>query len=298
MKRFFILVAFIVIFLLSFTLVACNSYASDSAFPNREPSYEGKNDLDGTYANDSGIVGENERKIIYTAYSTLTVEKVDEALSKLRAMLVSGEWIEKSQTAENYAQIVLRVKSERLNAFLDSLSEVGQVEGTQVSSDDISLSYYDTTLKKQTLENEYKRLNELLNSADNISDILTINKRLAEIESELQRLQNKLNSYDSLIEYSSLTISIYKKGEAPKKATFGDKVSSAYSVSGIIAEGFGIFLITILPYLAGGAVLAVAIVFITKAAKKKKQEKISASSAVNEGKEIVSTNGDNVTDKK
>lgn len=295
MKRFFILVVFIVIFSLSFALVACNSYASDSSFQNREPSYGDKNEAEGSLPNDSGVVGENERKIIYTAYSTLTVEKVDEALSVLRTKLNKDEWIEKSQTSENYAQIVLRIKSERLNAFLDGLSEVGQVNGTQVTSDDVSLSYYDTTLRKETLENEYKRLNELLNSADNISDILTINKRLAEIESELQRLQNKLNSYDSLIEYSRLTITIYQKGEEPKKATFGDKVSDAYGVSGKIAEGFGIFLIAVLPYLAVGAILAVAIIFITKMAKKKKQEKINqrnVSSVVSDENNALPLNGD------
>lgn len=268
MKKGILIVLVVSILVLTFAFVACNSKSYD--YSNGYQPENGEY-IDKEISENAEILGTQERKIIYTANSTISVDNVEESVDSIRALLIDGEWIERSQTSESSAQIVLRIKSNRLNGFMEKLSEIGNVNISTVSSEDVSLSYYDTTLRKQTLENEYARLNELLKSADNISDILTINKRLAEIDSELQKLQNKLNTYDSLIEYSRVTVTVYQKGEEPKKATFGDKVGTAYGVNGKIIEGLAIFLIAVLPYLAFAALLTVSIILIRKHVKKKKQ---------------------------
>lgn len=284
MKKGILFFLVLIILSLTFVFVACSSKSMD--YSNGQPDYADYTEKNISADNQS--IGTQERKIIYTAYAYISVNGLNEALDSLYAMLTEGEWVEQSQTSGEYAQIVLRIKSERLNVFMSELSEIGTVNSSQLSSEDVSLSYYDTTLSKQTLENEYSRLNELLNSAESMSDILTINKRLAEIEGELQKLQNKLNNYDSLIEYSRVTLKIYKNGEEPKETTFGDKVGTAYNINGKILEGLGIFLIAILPYLAFGALVAVLVIVISKQVKKKKQAK------ANKANDLPEDNSNNV----
>ncbi len=273
MKKSVLIFLTVVILCLTFVFVACNAGKTNRYEPSLDYS-ENSDPYEKLEAESENVnSGTQERKIIYTANASISVDNVEEAVKSIRALLVEGEWVENSDTYEYSSKLVLRISSSRLESFMEKLSEIGDVNGTQISSNDVSLSYYDTTLRKQTLENEYSRLNELLKSAETMSDILTINKRLTEIEAELQRLQNTLNKYDSLIEYSQVTINVYKNGEQPKPTTFGDKVSDAYGVSGKILEGFGVFLIAILPYIAFAALLAVLIIVINKQVKKKKQAK-------------------------
>lgn len=286
MKKGVLIILTVLILSLAFVFVGCSSKSygySGEYQPDNGGEYIDKEIVSG----ESETFATQERKIIYTAYANITADNVNDSIKTLNSMLNDGEWVETSQTSDYYAKVVLRIKSERLNSFMENLSELGTVNSTEVSSNDISLAYSDTTLRKSTLENEYQRLNELLVSASSMNDILTINKRLAEIETELQKIQSTLNKYDSLIEYSSVTITMYKKGEEPKKTTFGDKVGTAYGVNGKIIEGLGIFLIAILPYLAFSAILAVAIILIRKQVKKKKQAKLNQANGLSEN------NGDN-----
>lgn len=260
----------VLVLLLTLVFVGCSA---GSYYPDEYPSgsdYDGKyNEASGAYDGiDTSESGEAspDRKIIYTASTRLTVENIKEASSAVRAKLNADEWIESSSIENSYARFVFRIKSSRLESFLNELEGIGEVSSTSISSDDVSLSYYNNTVRKATLEAEQTRLISLMGEAS-VSEIITINKRLSEIETELKRIEGTLKNYDSLVDYSTVTVNIYTKTTVQKE-TFGSKLLDSMEGGLKFAEALVIFLLTALPFIIVIGGIVVLVIYLVKRHKK------------------------------
>ena len=58
------------------------------------------------------------------------------------------------------------------------------------------------------LETEQQRLLELLETAESLDDILTIESRLTEVQYELDSKESQLRTYDNQIDYSTVYLDI------------------------------------------------------------------------------------------
>lgn len=261
----------VLVLLLTLVFVGCSS--DSNYYPGENPTgsdYYGKDNeasgyYDGADTSESGEASP-DRKIIYTASTRLTVENIKEASSAVREKLNADEWVESSSIESSYARFVFRIKSSRLEAFLNDLEGIGEVSSTSISSDDVSLSYYNNTVRKATLEAEQTRLISLIGEAS-VSEIITINKRLSEIETELKRIEGTLKNYDSLVDYSTVTVNIYTK-RTVQKETFGSKLLESMEGGLRFAEGLIIFLLTALPFIIVIGGIIVLVIYLVKRHKK------------------------------
>lgn len=279
-KRFLYFTVFMFLICCCFLFVACSgNYNTDISDKESSPG------LDGYLSNDEIKINENipSRKIIYNAQISLTVEDIKQGQTTLSQKLNSDEWIENSRINDTYATVVLRIKSSRLNDFLSSLQSMGKVENYSIESYDVSENYYDNTVKKATLETEQTTLLALLEKATSINDVLAITERLSEIDVELQSINGVLNRYDSLIDYSKVTVSMYTP-TTYHEDTFWDKLVYGFSIGLEIAEGVLLFVLCVLPFgiIIGGIVLS--ILFVVKKCKQKKQQKNTLNEKNNDDK--------------
>lgn len=263
MKKKVLLAILIIVFALSVALVGCAG-SSDKNYGYERPN-DSMNEIDSI--SESGETSA-ERKIIYTAEIYIRASDVKDVQKTVTDMLNTDEWIEKSSVSDGYVSMTVRIKTERLNAFLSSLEDNCEVTSKELSSTDVSLKYYDNVTRKTALETEQARLLVLLEKAESISDIMQINKRLSEIESELKQIEGTLNKYDSLIEYSQVTISIQTPYEI-QKDTFGAKLSRSFESGLKFAENLFIFVLTALPFIIVIGGIIVLIIFLVKRKKKK-----------------------------
>ncbi|MGB4180528.1 MAG: DUF4349 domain-containing protein [Bacilli bacterium] len=86
------------------------------------------------------------------------------------------------------------------------------------------MQYQDTENKINSLLAEKDRLNELYADAS-MNDMILINQRISEIDLLLGELQGDLNRYDSLIEYSTVTLTIRASKKA-SDAPFGKRLAN------------------------------------------------------------------------
>lgn len=126
-------------------------------------------------------------------------------------------------------------------------------------------------------EQEKERLSELLNNADNISDIITIEGRLTEVISDIESYEAQLNAYDDVVDYSTINVNITEKdddGIIPAKTDFANKAvynfkdSARTLFSGF--EGIVLLIIRLWAPIAVVAVIAVISVVFIKSKKNKK----------------------------
>ena len=213
----------------------------------------------------------SERKIIYYISSDLIVESLDNAIEAIHNAKKVDEWFESEKIYPKRADLTIRIKSSRIDEFKDTLKQIGKLENYTLTATDISLEYSGTQESIASYQAERARLLELYNNA-RVDEMIEINRRLREIDTELSRLNRKQNEFDSLIEYSSITLSITGTKDDSKRS-FGQMAKSAFT-GGLDAfitffQYVIIVIIAVFPF----ALIIVPLIFIIKKYNERKQNK-------------------------
>lgn len=167
---------------------------------------------------DSEVYSDPNEKIIRSANITIQTLDFDSSVTALAGLTEQyGGYYETAQiengsyskpSAQRYAYYVVRVPSESYVAFRDSVGEVGYVYSAEESSVNVGEEYYDTEARLDTLTTKRERLLALLDKAELMEDIIDLENALADVQYEIDMHTSTLRKYDSLIGYSTFTISL------------------------------------------------------------------------------------------
>lgn len=167
---------------------------------------------------DSEVYSDPNAKIIRSANITIQTLDFDSSVTALAGLTEQyGGYYETAQiengsyskpSAQRYAYYVVRVPSESYVAFRDSVGEVGYVYSAEESSVNVGEEYYDTEARLDTLTTKRERLLALLDKAELMEDIIDLENALADVQYEIDMHTSTLRKYDSLIGYSTFTISL------------------------------------------------------------------------------------------
>lgn len=267
MKCNFIL--FIFVSLLLFALFGCNA-DKGGRNPGFLPDENSSDKETVTYSSSS------ERKIIYNVSADLYIENnFEEKVEALKNSINDDEWTDYEIIRENFAQITFRIKTTRLDDFIDSLSNYGNAKNISKRATDVSLTYQDTTNQIMALEAERERLVELYDQAT-IEEIIQINARISQIDKELRVLNGEIIRYDSQIEYSEVNVSIYNEAPAKEELSYGEKLKQAFTngFKGFVKflEYISLGIAAVFSFLLVFGSLGTGIYFICRFTKKKKSQ--------------------------
>jgi hypothetical protein len=142
----------------------------------------------------------------------------------------------------------------------------------------VSEAYYDTETRLDTLRVQETRLKELLKQAATLEDIIQIERALEETSYQIQQLQIQLRDYDSLIDFSTVTVYLYEVNEMqsvnPTDEPLGERISAAfYAVLNALArfgEALVIFFIGGSPIIVPLVIVGVVLLVVFSRRKKKK----------------------------
>lgn len=232
---------------------------------------------------------ENGRKLIRTVSLSLETKEFDSVLTNLSTKTTElGGYIELSTVSGNsyahhstrYASYVIRIPSDKLNEFVEVVSELGNVTQKNESVEDVTLRYIDVESHKKALETEQERLLELLSKAENMEEILTIESKLSDIRYEIENYESQLKTMDNQIDYS--TVSVYvdeveRVTETGEKGFFEEIKERFGNSLYVVARGIRGLIIGILGSLpiliVCGGVIAVVVIVVRKILKKRKVRK-------------------------
>ncbi len=238
---------------------------------------------------ESPQVQDSSRKLIKNVNLQVETETFDDLLSRVteKTERLSG-YIESSYTynGSNYygrgtrnASLTIRVPAEKLDEFMSAIAEVSNVISKNESVSDVTLQYVDMESHKKVLVAEQERLIELLEQAETIEDIITIESRLSEVRYQIESMESQLRTMDNQVSYSTvyLTIEEVEKLTPVKEQTIFDKISTGFSKSlygvGSGLLSFIIWIIISIPYLVVWAIVIIVALLIVKAIRRRKQRK-------------------------
>jgi large-conductance mechanosensitive channel len=232
-------------------------------------------------------------KIIYTAYAELQTEQFQESYDALMSLLSEhGGYVQNSTLSggytstsgyyyNRYADLSLRIPADHYKAFLDAAGSIGTMTSLNEYTEDITSVYIDTEARLKSLEMQEKRLLELLENAEVVTDLIEIESKLGEVRYRIESYQSQMNTYENLLSYSTVTISLQEVTSVTMpKDTFGQRVLAAIRGSGDAVvdffDGFVIALIYILPFLLIALVILLVVLAVTRKRRAARKERASA----------------------
>lgn len=151
-------------------------------------------------------------KIVYTGTLQLSVENLDEALTKARTAIVGvGGYIGASQlsTSEErrFASVTYRIPAERWQDGLDALRKLGKVEEERTEAAEVADQIVDLEARIANLRATERTIQAIMDRATEISDILQIQGQLTTVRGEIERMDAQRANLEGRAALATLTVS-------------------------------------------------------------------------------------------
>jgi len=204
----------------------------------------------------------SEQKIIRTAVISIEVSNVSKSADIIEDLAIKSDGIVQSSSIKAAGQdrfsgtVTLRIPAEGFDLILPKILELGRVISSSIEAEDVTEEYVDLEAQKTSLSNQLNQYNLIMDKAHNVSEILEIQKQIERVMVELDRITGRMKYLENRVSYATITISLREPAQVATPA--------AYSIPGVITEGIGgfidtvvllfVWLLTLLPLIIIGAV--------------------------------------------
>lgn len=276
---------------LALGLTACGGKSQDSAsstayyntagYEYNDEAAEAGFDGDAAAAVEEEPLRPQDRKLITTVNLQGETRDFDGFLTWLEGQVAQvGGYVECSELytydrQERSTDMTLRVPADKLNGFLLEVGGNCNILQKSVQEDDVTLDYVDAESYRDALLVEQARLLELLEKADSLEDIMSIEDRLTSVRYQLQNYESTLRVYDNQVNYSTVYLSVREVAELtePEPESWGSRawagmVTNAKEIGRFFQE-LALFLVTHLPTI--GIIAVIVIVVLVCTAKPRKR---------------------------
>ena len=174
---------------------------------------------------------------------------------------------------------IIRIPAQNLDQFVSQVGENANVTSSSESTENVTLTYVSTQSREEALEVEQDRLLELLENAETMEDLLTIESRLTDVRWELENYASQLRVLDNQVNYSTIHLNVWEVEEPTVivERTVWQKIGDGFvrntrNVWNGLVDLF-VWFLTVIPYLVPLAVIGGAVLLGIKLGKKRKQRK-------------------------
>lgn len=214
-----------------------------------------------------------EPDIIRTGYLSLSVDSPSDMADEITGVVeaAGGRIASRSDyTPVDYGQpssyLEARIPYDVLDATVESIQELGDVQEVSLNSVDVSLQKIDLDARIDVLEAAIERLNELLAEAASTSDLIAVESALSERQAELDSLQSQREYLSDQTLFATLSISLITPANATPAEPDGFLDGIVRGWESILAffAGTIVWAGILVPWLGLVAVVAVAIVVVRR----------------------------------
>lgn len=267
-----------------FLLCSCSS--SSSVFSTADQSVNSYSSSGTAAMAENTSVQESTQKIITTAQMNVETKDMDQSVQTFQNLITQYQGTVQSSSSNgdgvysdgsSYSRNVtytVRVPAESFDAFMNDCMKLGNVTYTSTQTEDVTDAYIDNDAHLDSLKTQQKKLQELMEQADNVSDLLEIQSQLSDVEAQIESYQNTKDYYDQQTQNSTLDITIsqvnsYSSVHSSFWYKFLNSFGSAWQGFLNVLQNIVIFLVYLIPYI----LLILLIIWIRRYRKKKKAAK-------------------------
>lgn len=218
------------------TMNSMPSYDDSEGWSGLNGSYKGESAVDDYYENgeyeEEPTLPEhltmqiNQEKLVYRADISMEAKEFDSAVAALKQSVSSYGGIIQNENfsddtpydyyydSSSYRKIsgyksfstTVRIPTEKFNQFMSGLNTIGHIKYSNSQVDNITQQYYNNTAYLESYQNQLEVLQNMYNQTGSISEMLEIEKRIAEVQAEITMLTTEIQSMDMDVAYSTISI--------------------------------------------------------------------------------------------
>jgi len=199
-----------------------------------------------------------ERKIVMTAFVRVRVENLDVSDSLIKDLMKKyNAYASSSSIEDNSRYYSIRVPSSVYKTAIDEISGMGRVLGRSESAEDVTLRYYDLEGRLATNKELLKTFQSYLGKAKNIEEILSVERRIAELQNEIEGTGKELRNLANRVDYATIELSVLGPiALSPYRGpTLAERLKELFG-------SFGNFLSTIVLILVGIVIFGIPILLL------------------------------------
>lgn len=220
------------------------------------------------------------QKLIKTYQYEIETLEFDQAFDWVEKKVVEfGGYIEDatvSGSSRRNSDLQIRIPVANSNEFLEQLGSLGETIYKSMNAEDVTLDYYDTSARLESLKAQRERLLELMKSAADLDDVVALQSQLSDVEYEINRYTSRIRVYDNKVDYVTIQLRLNEVKEITviEEDTIGTRIQKGFvrSYRGVV-EFLGdllVFLVSNIPtFILWGIILTVVILVIKRIRRKR-----------------------------
>jgi hypothetical protein len=200
-----------------------------------------------------------ERMVIYNAYVSLETSDIQGLLAKIRALAEGyGGYVAGSSRStygvQATAEITIRVPKDKFHVAVQEIETYGKVLDERTTSEDVTQQYIDLKARLENLQNQEKRLNEILGMAKTVDEVLNVERELERVRGEIESLQGQVNYIERSVAMSVITVDLKEPLPpfTPPGMDWGETFETALRGFFTVVRGLIILIVSLMPLVAIG----------------------------------------------
>jgi hypothetical protein len=157
-----------------------------------------------------------ERLLIRRGHLSLQTSNPDEVGKRaVEAVQLSKGWVQRHQDRS----YVFRIPAPRFDEVYAAIEKMGVVVSRGMEAEDVTGEVRDLELRLRNARALRDRYAELLKRAEEVKDLLAIEKQLAEVTQEIERIEGQLKRRQHDVAFSVLEVQLLAAERAPDRAS-------------------------------------------------------------------------------
>ena len=192
-----------------------------------------------------------------------TRKMVLDAVDKYKGYVSSDSEYKSTGRVSNTLDI--RVPSDKFDALLaDATKGVEKFDSKEIQIKDVTEEFLDIEARLKTKKQLEFRYLELLKQAQNVTEILAIEKQIGSLRSDIESIEGRLNYLKDQVSFSTLSITFYQRVSTPSE--FGQKFKDGFGNGWDNLIWFFVILTNLWPFI----LIIIALFIVRKMYRKRK----------------------------
>lgn len=207
---------------------------------------------------DAAAQAADDRKVIYTGTLTVRVADAEAAADDARDLAdEAGGYLARQDAdlgEEQQVKVTLRFPAEAFDQVMADVAKLGHVDARKVDSKDVTDEVVDLKGHLENAQTSATRLRELLAQATNIQNVIAIEERLTQRETEIEAITGQLQVLEDQVDLATVHATFTEKKEVAVSEDLPGPVAAmraggvAVVSIGAFALAAGAFLLPFLPF--------------------------------------------------
>jgi hypothetical protein len=150
-----------------------------------------------------------KRRVIKTAVLELISSEPRDGLHKAIQMAKQmGGYTLDSHQGERRLRVTLRIPARHFEQALRRLAKLGKVDQRSISGKDVTIEVVDLSMRLKNAQRMRQRYLELLKRAENVHQVLAVQKELERITATIESLKGRISVIESQVSMSTIRLTL------------------------------------------------------------------------------------------